>query len=248
MKYARPHQLSVVLKGQFRQSGHKFDDIKVIYFIKWNNGYIRVLDAVHTDYQKIIKAVETPAEKYLSELQCMSDECLDKVKERIEEKCEFKFVNFYPTNLLMNILNTTAQSLKITNVDGVIHKEDSNIVLRGKVGFNIIAQSNIKHFVEQHILTIKILHSDDTTVVTATILTPKPNMLLSDFTSVHELLQDSLIVYTTHKFTEQGKLSQVESMYNRPLLPWEVRRLQQQYRMDQALDKVLQMINEKGSK
>jgi len=235
--------------GTARVTEKKFDNLRIIHYIKWRFGRVKAVASVHLDYKKELSIFETQAEQSFRKLKEVVFECTDcsnEMKQLISDNCEINVINFYPTSLAIHLLNETMNNLHLNPNEKTVYQiseNSSNIVLRGHEGA-LVFLNLAKTYLGNRVITEKVLHSDNTTVEIVTVLGPRENMLVSDFTSIPSLLRECTLIYERKKF-DQGKLVSAQILFNRPFLPWEIRRIQNQHREDEATKVVLAKLTTK---
>jgi len=230
--------------GTVRDTGNKFDGIRVIHYIQWLGGRVQYMNTVPVDYNKTISVFETQAEKSYRLLKGALEDCIDcaETKKLVADDCQVNVINLYPTSFAHRLINEMKTELRLnTTVDKM--GEESKITLRGTDGFILLA-SMVNKYMTDRILINKVIHSDKTMVEAVSVLAPRNHMILSDYRTIQDLLREGTAVICRSKFNPEGKLLSVDILFNRPFLPWDIHGFQQEHYKENALNNLLTKILE----
>jgi len=135
----------------------------------------------------------------------------DAIDRYVSNDVSISFSNIYPLSLLV------ADEANATKYEG----KDMVATLKGKDNAVKLAILGDKLFYN---LTskIKILYSDETTVLSATILKPTPDLFIPNKRSYWKSVT---ILYTINRFDDKGMLKEAQCLINRPLLPHQLRNI-----------------------
>jgi len=196
--------------GVFNNNNASFDDCRSMLFIKWGLGKISKLHIVDANPEKIYSLFLTKAHKQWNKLMSTMYKCggCDEVNKYIADDVTLNFKNIYPIAFFSGIQDDQ-------NVTG-----DLNVLLKGRENLKKFANFAAKTYFNMT-AKIKVLYSDDTTVVAAKILKPTTHLFLP--TTEKMYWENVGIMYTIDKFNDKGELKDVTVLYNRPFEPYEIR-------------------------
>jgi len=212
-------QISVVTKsctGVFRHNGASFENVKMVIFIQWDMGKISKLNMVEANPEKTYSLFLTKAHKQFNKLleglYRGGNDMREAINSHMSDDISISFNNVSPLSLLV------ADAANATKYEG----QDLIVTLKGKNNVMKLAALGDKLLFN---LTsdIKVLFSDDTTVVAANILKPTTHLFLPSNQKTY--WKSVTILYTINRFDDQGMLKDAQWIINRPFLPHQLRRI-----------------------
>jgi len=200
--------------GVFRHNNASFDNCRSMLFIKWSLGKISKLNIVEINPEKIYSLFLTKANKQWNKLISTIYNCggCDEVNKYIANDVTVKFKNIYPISLF-------AGKQEDKNLTG-----DLNVVLKGRDNIKKFADFAAKTYLNMT-ADIKVLYSDENTVVAAKILKPTTSLFLPANKKMY--WKNVGIMYTINRFNDKGELNKMVVLYNRPFQAWEMRYINQ---------------------
>jgi len=223
-------QVSVVTyscSGIVRHNGASFENMKVVIFIKWDMGKISKFNLVELNPEKTYSLFLTKAHnqfiKFLDGLCRGGKDLRNAIDRYVSNDVSMTFNNIYPLSLVVNEANATKYDGK--DVIATLKGKDNalNLALLGDKLCNLIS-------------TVKVLYSDDTTVVAATIFKPTTKLFL---TNKQNYWKTVTILYTINRFDDKGMLKESQLYVNRPFLPNQLRSLHSLFESDASLSSLL---------
>jgi len=240
--------------GVFKKSGNSFQDLKTLSYIKWKLNRVEGILVVDQDLSKTLSLYQTKTESQIYKLrEALFNQSHEQVGQLIADDCKFVLTNAFPRHIVIEELQKLGYRMdgehqqlhqrKIVQSDAELNKplhdstkpsigretdiESQPLTLTGKEGSRVLNQL-INKYVLDRTYEVKTLYSNDNVVVSAWVLTPRYNMILSDFHDDKGTWVDLGFVITTSKFNEQGLLSSVNVELDRPIEPWSQRFLDNQ--------------------
>jgi len=211
-------QVSVVTyscSGVFRNNGVNFDNIKAMIFIKWDLGKISKWNLVELTpertYSLFLSKAHKQFNKLLEGLYLGGNGIREAIDRYVSNDIFISLNNVYPLSLLVPDVSSNATKYEGKDMIATIKGKDNAMklaVLGDKLLFNLTD-------------SVKVLYSDDTTVVTANIWKPTTHLFLpSDKKSYWKTVT---IVYAIHRFDSKGMLCEMQWFINRPIVPYQLR-------------------------
>jgi len=217
--------ISVVMltvSGVYRHNNVSFNDVKCMSFIKWNFGKISKMNSVEMNPEKSYSLFLTKADKQFNKFLYTMYNNEGNVKEignYIADDIVISFDNIYPLSILMQ----GGKNATFTD-KGVKEGQDVRLSVKGKDNAIKLAQF-CNQFVFNLTSSIKVLYSNENTVVAAKIFRPAS---LHYFPLNQKMFWKTVtILYTINRFNDQGMLKQVNMVLNRPLAPFHLRQVNQ---------------------
>jgi len=225
-----------ICSGEFRHNNAKFENLKVIIFIHWQFAKISKLNIVDMNPSKVSSLYLTKADKQWNKVMgslytaCQTD--CGQVKDLIADDITIHLNNLYPIAALLEVKKNTSDAGGASGSGGAaapinldqFEGKDVCVSLKGKDNALNFAKLAEKLYFDLTIET-RVLFSDENTVVAAKILKPASQFFLpmDKKTFWHQVT----VMYTINRFNENGLLRDVTILLNRPLLPLDMRKMQQ---------------------
>jgi len=207
-------------KGVFRHNNVSFDDCQSVLFIQWSLGKIAKLNIVESNPEQIYSLFLTKANKQWNKLMSTMYTCgaCEEVNKYIADDVIVTFKNVYPISLFAG---KQGQEVEDKNVG-----KDLNVVLKGRDNLKKFAAFANKTYFNMT-ADIKVLYSDENTVVAAKILKPTTHLFLPSNKKIY--WKNVTIMYTINRFNDKGEVNNVVVMFNRPFQAHEIRWIGQMF-------------------
>jgi len=206
--------VEVQKSGVFRHNNASFDNCRSVLFIKWSMGKISKLNIVESNPEQIYSLFLTKANKQWNKMMSTMYSCgaCDQVNQYIADDVTVTFKNLYPISLLAG--------KKGEEMEGKHVGKDLNVVLKGRDNLKKFAAFANKTYFNVT-ADIKVLYSDDNTVVAARILNPTAHLFLPSNNKTY--WKNVTIMYTITRFNDKGEVNNVVVLLNRPFQAHEIR-------------------------
>jgi len=236
-----------ICNGEFRHNNAKFDEIKAIIFIKWDMGKIAKFNIVEMNANKISSIFLTKANRQWSNIMgalfncdnsasttgtgtstggavtsnttTPTGDCAQRVKDYIADDITITFNNLYPLSLLAG--RKSGGDANAKEYEG----KDVCVSLKGKD--NALKFTNLAEKLYFDLtVDMRVLYSDENTVVAAKILRPVSGRLILPMDK-KSFWKSVTVMYTINRFNENGLLRDVSILLNRPLNALNIRHIGQ---------------------
>jgi len=210
--------VEVIYSGVYRHNNVSFDDMKAMFFIKWNMGKIAKMNIVDVNPQKTYSLFLTKANKQFNKLmEAMYMSGVESIDRYLADDITISCNNIYPVSLLVPPAKATAG-----DADAAPSYEGKDLIVTLKGKENAMKLTKFANKLYFNLTTsIKVLYSDESTVVAAKILKPTTRLFLP--LNQKSYWNGVTIMYTINRFDDRGMLKEVKFLINRPLLPHQIR-------------------------